>query len=765
MRYNPIYCNELKHNGSVPLGAVECSCGHSELGQIWDKSKSHTEPVLLEAQLLVYAVAGSVVLTPSTLRRSRGCIYARFSSRFQHSIADQVRECRKWCDANGIEVRDDHVFSDEARSGRKRRRVGLQQMMDALARNEVDVVVTFATNRLHRKIHMALWFVEEQIVQKRRRCVFVSQNIDTAKTEFWKQLLHIFAMLDEWQIQASVKNIQAAHMGLLDRGLVHGTISFGFHGVPIPGELTRRGKPRSRWEVDPVTAPWVQRIYEWYVNERLGFAAITKRLIQQNAPLPRKTNRWSSTAVRYLLLNRRNIGDVSYGLKESIWQGEADYAKQCLREKPLQECYRADLRIITDELFFRAQELIAMKIGHGGRPAHRPKEQQSPEFLKEILWCPQHQHRLTVSGAGGRLLTCPLCKAENATEVHLYSAINRAYAHKVICQALVGKIKEDATVIGRAISVAQRHIAAAEQPDTSELQRLEKRKAELSNRVQFILANPGETETDQRENAQQLAMLRADRAGVERQLAQYRSLATRAPKLPTEAELRALLDHMSELLMRAANGVDADDAADVMQLVLALTSGRIELTQCGERKPKLGWLEGRFHCALLNHVLERSGISPNEQGEEVTVSFEMPLESDDLAESALKLVDSGMLRIKVARQLGISKSRLTTLLQRAYKANCREFIDGRHVRGAIQVMSRGPLLHERLAPTVGEMATKGMPLQQIAHTLGRNRDVIAKAYVFWRQTQSLPPLDGRARRKMLRLQESPDAMTLQVPIL
>jgi hypothetical protein len=356
-----------------------------------------------------------------------------------------------------------------------------------------------------------------------------------------------------------------------------------------------------------------------------------------------------------------------------------------------------------------------------------------------------------------------MCKAENAVEVHLYSAINREYARKVICETLASKIRADSTVISRAIVVAQQHIEAAQQPDTSELQRLEKRKLDLNSRVQFILANPGDTETDQNENSQQLAKLRAERAGVEHQLAQLKALAIAVPKVPTEAELRELLDHLAELLMRAANGVNAEDAADVMQLVLALTGGCIELTQRGECKPKLGWLEGRFRCRLANYLLKASGITENEQGEEVIISFDMPRESDDLAETALKMVDQGMLRVQVARHLGVSKSGLTALLQRAYKANGRDFIDGRNVRGAIQAMHRGPLLHEQLAPKVGEMAEQGMPMHKIAESLGRNRDLITKAYVFWRQTQNLPPLDGRARRKMLRLQQLPDAATQHSP--
>ena len=50
-------------------------------------------------------------------RKLRGCVYARFSTRFQHSIQDQVRVCREWAEKNDVDVQDKHVYSDEAETG------------------------------------------------------------------------------------------------------------------------------------------------------------------------------------------------------------------------------------------------------------------------------------------------------------------------------------------------------------------------------------------------------------------------------------------------------------------------------------------------------------------------------------------------------------------------------------------------------------------------------------------------------------------------
>ena len=134
-------------------------------------------------------------------KRLRGAIYARFSTKFQHSIADQVRVCREWAEANDVDVPDGCIFTDEAATGKTQNRVDLKALSAALTNDQIDVVITFATNRIFRKMYRSLQFVEEEIVDRRKRCVFVAQNIDTEKTESWRHLMQVFSMLDEVQVQ------------------------------------------------------------------------------------------------------------------------------------------------------------------------------------------------------------------------------------------------------------------------------------------------------------------------------------------------------------------------------------------------------------------------------------------------------------------------------------------------------------------------------------------------------------------------------------
>ena len=97
-------------------------------------------------------------------------------------------------------------------SGETHRRHAFRSMLAAWERDEVDVVVTFATNRLFRKLYRSLQFVEEGVVDRGKRCMFVAQNIDTAQ-DFWRQLLSTFATHDEMMVQALAGQVRAAYEG------------------------------------------------------------------------------------------------------------------------------------------------------------------------------------------------------------------------------------------------------------------------------------------------------------------------------------------------------------------------------------------------------------------------------------------------------------------------------------------------------------------------------------------------------------------------
>jgi len=108
-------------------------------------------------------------------------------------------------------------------------------------------------------------------------------------------------MMDEFVVGTYADNIRAAHEGLLEKRLVFGTISYGYTGEPIDGETTRRGRPRRRLIIDPVTSTVVGQIFVWYVVDRLAIDEITRHLNDQpSIPLPPRcmSGMWTRGVVR-----------------------------------------------------------------------------------------------------------------------------------------------------------------------------------------------------------------------------------------------------------------------------------------------------------------------------------------------------------------------------------------------------------------------------------------------------------------------------------
>ncbi|NOX59055.1 MAG: recombinase family protein, partial [Planctomycetes bacterium] len=291
-------------------------------------------------------------------KRLRGAIYARFSTKDQHSIEDQVRSCREFADVNGIDIADEMIFSDSSVRGCRTRRPGFTSLRAKLAQGVIDVVLIFSTNRLYRKTYKSLQFVEEEIVDRGIRCVFVRSGIDTADTDRWRQLLHLHAMMDEMVVHMGASHIRAAHEGMLDHELVHGTVTFGYQGIPVSGQKTKKNNARRRFEIDPIQADWVRQIFAWYVDDGLSISAISRKLNHEKAPLPPKctTGQWTHQAVRLLLGNQRYDGFWAYGATKAQYLNKQDYVRQVPRDEPLRTKQIERLRIVDHVLWLRTQE-------------------------------------------------------------------------------------------------------------------------------------------------------------------------------------------------------------------------------------------------------------------------------------------------------------------------------------------------------------------------------------------------------------------------
>jgi DNA invertase Pin-like site-specific DNA recombinase len=315
-------------------------------------------------------VAEAHARLPRHLAKVVGAIYVRFSTWMQDSAEDQVRTILNFAVENGIFVPREHVYFDLAVRGHKSKRDGLDQLRSTLRSKMVKALLLFATNRLFRKVYRTLEFAQEVVSEHGIRAVFVKSGVDSANTDQWQMLLHFRAIMDEFQVKVGAEHIRAALEGLFLGCYVFGTLTFGYAGEPVPGKLTKRGRPRCRIVVHPDEAQIVAWIFEWFVLGLSLIAIAQKPNAIPNVHLPRRSHRWSRGTVRAVLMREAYRGLWKFSVTEKTFLPSKDYARQVPREKPLKEATFVNLRIVSDELWFAAQARLDSGLGQFQRLKH-----------------------------------------------------------------------------------------------------------------------------------------------------------------------------------------------------------------------------------------------------------------------------------------------------------------------------------------------------------------------------------------------------------
>jgi hypothetical protein len=583
--------------------------------------------------------------------------------------------------------------------------------------------------------------------------VFIRSGVDTADEQRWRLLLNALAGVDELVTGMNADNIRAAHVGLFRQQQVCGTVPFGYRPKEVSGMPTRRKRPRCAYEIDPETAAWVRTVFTWFVEDRLPIAAIIQRLNADPAiPLPPKaiSGQWTRLAVLTLLANPRYRGDWSYGRKKSVWLPKQDYVRQLPREQPLAEAAFEDLRIVGDELWYRAQQLLAEHERPGGRPPKDGDRRSRPRLLNGLFVCPEHDRPLIVGGRNGSTMHCPACQRLPACQRPLFSRLNRVLATRLTGEALAERVRSDPGLVALVVEACRAEAAAAPADGEARLAALRADREKLTRQVQFILDNPGEAEADRREAEQTLRRLRAERARQAAAIGALEAARARPRAVPTEAEVRQALAELGAIL--AAAEADGGDAlCEAREVVRLLTGGRIELEQQGERSPQCGWLRGRFRPRLVAAVAGRLGVPAGAAApaEEVVIDYRRTLTAEDQAERVKALYEEGMAVRAIARALGIGRQQAHEARAYWYTSRGLPVPDGRK-----RPRPRGPKRSEERAEAAKALWDQKVPMQEIARRLGIGRDAVTAAIAHWHTSRGLPVPDGRTRRKELGLGRS-----------
>ena len=689
---------------------------------------------------------GGVAFTDGRRQRGRvAAVYARYSTKFQDSTDDQVRECRLWAEKNGLEVSDDLVFVDEGKSGRLRRRPGRSALQAALEANRFDTLIVFATSRMDRNDYRIKQFVKEEIVERGKRAVFIMSSVDTDETN-WELNLCVRGIVDAQQAKANTAHIQAAQAGLFLKGRVHGTITYGYQGVEVPNTRTRTGKPGRRYAVDPTTSLWVKQAFSWYVQDRLSRSAIVNRLNEQRVPLPPRcaTGRWTDLAVKGLLANPRYRGLWRYGATEAVLLSGKDYIRQKPRANASQEAQIEELRIVDDATWHRAQELTGSNPHAAGRKPVDGERKSRPKLLNGLLYCGYHNRPLVVGGSNSTSCLCPVCKQDG--QAQLYTLLDRRLALKGICDQIASMLRQDDDLVEQIVAACRRYAEARQQPDPAAAKGLLSDHRRLTQQIGVVFNAFAETDEDRRENQAKVAELRHRRAAVNVQLAELGAAQARPVQVPSDDAVRVMLDNLAQILAGAAEANDAEASGRVRGIIEVITGGKILIFQAGPRERQRGWHRATFKAQVIKVAAAECGVNGHpDEGIDVAVDLrEQPIQ-ERIADSVKALFDSGLKYTEIAKQVGFNRNLVTAALAYWHESRGLPAPDGRTCPGR---MKSPPRLAERIADQVMDLVGQDVPLQDIARELSTSRNRVTGAIKIWHQRQGLPVPDGRAIRKL-----------------
>lgn len=260
-----------------------------------------------------------------------GVIYARYSSHAQKdaSIEQQVNEAQAYAAELGIPIHE--VYADRAISGKTDRRPNFQRMMKDAEKGKFRYVIAWKSNRMGRNMLNAM-MNEARLQELGIRVLYTEEDFDdTAAGRF---ALRSMMNVNQFYSENMAEDIRR---GLRDNAqnckLTNGSLPFGY----------KKGEDL-RYELDP---PKDNIVREIYARVACGepFVDIANDLNARGIKTVRG-NLWGKGSFHAMLVNERYRGIYIYD--DIRIEGGIP-------------------RIVSDELFFKVQEVLKTKKNPQGR--------------------------------------------------------------------------------------------------------------------------------------------------------------------------------------------------------------------------------------------------------------------------------------------------------------------------------------------------------------------------------------------------------------
>ncbi len=687
--------------------------------------------------------------------------YSRFSSDLQReeSNIDQQRKCREAAEANGHRIDESFEFADEAVSGTKAQREGLDALVQAASLGAFKVLYLHSLSRLARESVITMPLLKKMVHVYGVRVISVSESIDTSRGN-WEVIASIMSLMHERYIKELAANVFRGQEGAIHAGFSVGDFCFGYSSESVPGtESQRRGrnsKPRKQYVIDDVAACWVARIFDWFVTEKQSIRWITRKLNALKAPKDHRatTPEWHHQQVALLLANEKYVGVWLWGEMQNTRDPETGKIRQEPRSSEACEQYRLDmghLRIIDDDTFQKAQQRLeenyqryAKHRKSNGQLKGRPVgvEDNSPRhLLSGMVACASCGATFHVGGSGGKYLFCPKYKQGVCS---CQSTLNRQRAERMILHEIGARILCSREWLEAVLKQTLESCRQRSQQHPAEIAAVETSLADVEQKIGRLIDRI-ESGLDDAGVSQRLAQRQRERRELLKSLERLQRLDMKPTPQPTEEWVRNKLSRLGDVL----SGASPSSAMALRDLI----DGKIVVTEIRREGKKRGHLQGRLtiSATAIASAFVETGDACGERSkvEKIVIDFVEENPIDGESETAKKLYDEGLLNVEIADRLNCSKSKVTKLMRHWFESRGLPMPDGRSRRSALPRKHQDPPQYQRISEEVKRIADTGLLLEEIAEQLDCDRNTVTSSLRFWYTSRGQIPPDGRTRRKSL----------------
>jgi site-specific DNA recombinase len=300
-------------------------------------------------------------------------LYARVSTQHQEqeaTIESQVAALRAYAEQHGYQVPAEFYFLDQAVSGAKLMRPGLDRLRDLAAEGAFASVLCWSPDRLAR--HSAhQWVLLDELRRVGVQVIFINQPLigDDPQGQL---LLGIQGLFSEYERAMIAERLRRGRLYRIRHDQVANS------HPPYGYRYIRVGEPGGgHWEIDPVEAEVVRRIFAWYIGpEHLTLCAIVTRLNRPETGAPARGQHWTYSTVRNILTQPGYTGQAYqnrlYNCTEVVGRprkkGRGLRRTPKRQPRPIAEWLPVPVpAILSQEVWQRAAERLASNQQFAGR--------------------------------------------------------------------------------------------------------------------------------------------------------------------------------------------------------------------------------------------------------------------------------------------------------------------------------------------------------------------------------------------------------------